>query len=390
MKKNNVLVTDAQMRTSLAVIRSLGKMGLQVTAGEKTYFTTGFFSKYCHKKLVYPSPEKDEKKFIECLLNVLKKDNYDVLFPVADACLQPIMNNYDVLSQYTKIALPRPEIFMQGYDKGNTLRIAEQYNIPHPKTIFFKKGDNLSAIREIIDFPVIIKPTISSGSRGMARCSNFQELTEKIQRLQTIHQNILIQEYIPNGGEFGVYTLFNSRSEPRALSVQRRLRSYPSSGGPSTLRETLRNETSEKSIAIAFTLLKAMQWTGVAMVEFRIDARDGIPKLMEVNSRFWGSLQLSILSGIDFPYLQYQVLTAGDIDPVMNYKEGIQCRWLLPGDILWYLTSPDKIKNFRKLMRFDVPDDILSWDDPGPTAGFFLATLRYLFDKDMWSFVLRR
>ena len=103
---------------------------------------------------------------------------------------------------------------------------------------------------------------------------------------------MLVQEYIPNGGELGVYTLFDNQSVPRALSVQRRLRSYPVSGGPSTLRETIRNDASRLATDIAFRLLTKMQWTGVAMVEFRIDARDGMPKLMEVNPRFWGSLQL--------------------------------------------------------------------------------------------------
>jgi predicted ATP-grasp superfamily ATP-dependent carboligase len=141
---------------------------------------------------------------------------------------------------------------------------------------------------------------------------------------------------------------------------------------------------------IAFKLLTQMQWTGVAMVEFRIDARDDIPKLMEVNPRFWGSLQLSILGGVDFPYLLYCMLMEKNMEPLTDYKEGIQCRWLLPGDILWYVTSPDKAKNVKELMRFDIPDDILSWDDPGPTFGFFAATMRYLCDKEMWNFVLRR
>jgi len=221
-------------------------------------------------------------------------------------------------------------------------------------------------------------------------CFSCNELKEKIQKASQKYGKILIQEYIPNGGELGVYTLYNLQSEPRAISVQKRLRSYPSTGGPSTLRETIRNESSELVTEIAFKLLNKMKWTGVAMVEFRIDARDGIPKLMEVNPRFWGSLQLSILSGIDFPYLLYCILMGEDIKPVMDYKDGIQSRWLLPGDILWYLTSPNKINNFKELMRFDIPDDILSWDDPGPVFGFSLATLRYLFDKEMWSFVLRR
>ena len=70
------------------------------------------------------------------------------------------------------------------------------------------------------------------------------------------------------------------------------------------------------------------------MVEFKKDPRDGQCKLMEINPRFWGSLELSVLSGVNFPYLLYRMETEGDIEPVIDYKEGIRCRWLLPGDIV--------------------------------------------------------
>ncbi len=45
----------------------------------------------------------------------------------------------------------------------------------------------------------------------------------------------------------------------------------------------------------------ALDWTGVAMVEFKLDARDGVAKLMEINGRFWGSLQLADRRGRRFP-----------------------------------------------------------------------------------------
>jgi predicted ATP-grasp superfamily ATP-dependent carboligase len=126
------------------------------------------------------------------------------------------------------------------------------------------------------------------------------------------------------------------------------------------------------------------------MVEFRIDARDGIPKLMEINPRFWGSLQLSILAGVDFPCLLYRMMIRGDVKPALHYEEGVRCRWLLPGDILWFMSSPRKLHNLREFLTFDTPDDIISKSDPGPTYGFMLATLRYLPSREMWKYVLRR
>ena len=58
------------------------------------------------------------------------------------------------------------------------------------------------------------------------------------------------------------------------------------------------------------------------MVEFKVDPRDGIPKLMEVNPRFWGSLQLAIVSGVDFPYLILKMARRESFEPILHYACG--------------------------------------------------------------------
>jgi hypothetical protein len=57
----SVLVTDGHFRKTLAVVRSLGRRGVPVTVGERTFLNTSFFSKYCAERLVYPS-KRDQKK----------------------------------------------------------------------------------------------------------------------------------------------------------------------------------------------------------------------------------------------------------------------------------------------------------------------------------------
>ena len=383
-----ILVTDAQMRSSLAVIRSLGKKGLDITAGENTRFATSFFSKYCQNRVVYPSPEK-EKVFVNYMLKLIKNHSYRAIFPVTDHTLMPMAEHKKEFSKYTILPIPDYETLIKGRDKEKTLKIAMENDISCPKTYFVDTLEDLETIKNKLEYPVIIKPRKSSGSRGLVLCTSQNDLIEKYKQIYAKYGPSLVQEYIPEGGdEIGVYTLFNFDSEPRAVVVQRRIRSYPISGGPSTLRETIK---SPELVKIAFKLLKIMEWQGVAMVEFKIDPRNNEPKLMEVNPRFWGSLQLSILAGMDFPYLLYKLAIEGDIKPVLNYKEGVMCRWLLPGDVLWFLSSSNKMKNLPEFLKFrDMNYDILSWDDPGPTFGFMLATARYLFDKRMWNHVLRK
>ena len=51
-----ILVTDGQMRQTLAVIRSLGKKGIKVMVGDSERISMGFFSKYTYKYIIYPDP----------------------------------------------------------------------------------------------------------------------------------------------------------------------------------------------------------------------------------------------------------------------------------------------------------------------------------------------
>jgi predicted ATP-grasp superfamily ATP-dependent carboligase len=373
------------MRSSLAIIRSLGKAGLDVTAGEETRIATGMFSKYCKHTLVYPEP-KNEDTFISSLLENIKTNDYKVIFPATDPTVVPIVKRKKEFSKYTIVPYPDYDTLQKATDKALTIKIALQNEIPCPDTIFPDSIDDIEKIKDAIQYPVVIKPRTSFGSRGITLCRSPEELVSKYPEVCALFGPSMVQEYIPNGGELGVYALFSFDSEPRAVTVQRRIRSYPISGGPSTFRESINYP---ELIETAFRLLKALKWTGIAMVEFRMDPRDNTPKLMEVNPRFWGSLHLSILSGVDFPYLLYKMVTEGDIKPVMNYQAGIKCRWVLPGDIFWYLSSPHKIKNLPQFLEI-TNDDILSFRDPGPTIGFTLASMRFMFDRDMWKFMLKK
>lgn len=383
-----VLVTDAQMRNSLAIIRSLGRRGLEVTGAEETRFATGFFSNYCKNKIVYPSPAKYPDEFADYLLNVVREGNYQVIFPVIDRTVIPVVKHKREFSKYTLVPFPDYEVVMKAMDKAETIRIAQESGIACPETYMVDSIEEIEAIQDELQFPVVIKPRRSCGSRGLTLCQSAEELALKYPAVVAAYGSCMIQEYIPPGGEeLGVYVLLNYDSELRAVTVQKRLRSYPVSGGPSTLRETIKRP---ELIEVALSLLKAFQYWGIAMVEFKVDPRDNQPKLMEINPRWWGSLQLSILSGVDFPHLLYRLMTEGDIEPTLDYEIGVKCRWLLPGDILWFLSANRKLQNLPKFLKYEQHDDIVSASDLGPTAGFLLSSLRFAFDKDMWKYTIRK
>jgi predicted ATP-grasp superfamily ATP-dependent carboligase len=242
-----------------------------------------------------------------------------------------------------------------------------------------------------IKFPLVIKPTRSSGSRGIVYVQKEENLMEDYLSVHRTYPFPMIQEFIPPGGQsYGAFLLFNRNAEPRAVFAHRRLREFPVKGGPSTFRESVHKP---ELIDMSVRLLKSINWYGVAMVEYKEDPRDGQCKMMEINPRFWGSLPLSIVAGVDFPYLLYKMVMEGDIEPVMDYPEGKRCRWLLPGDILHFIFNPKRFKlepsffDFSKNNRYD---DFISWKDPGPTLGFFIILLRNLFNINKWKHVFDR
>ena len=188
------------------------------------------------------------------------------------------------------------------------------WNITFPaqKHILSKNVGDVKKILDELTFPVILKPTESSGSKGLEYVIKKENLIETFEKTSQNFGETIIQELIPPGGEaYGFEGLFNKNSEPRAIFVHQRLREYPITGGPSTLRMGVKNE---EIAELGTRLLKNLGWYGIAMVEFKVDPRDNIPKLMEINPRFWGSLSLPVASGVDFPYLLCKMAMDGDID----------------------------------------------------------------------------
>jgi predicted ATP-grasp superfamily ATP-dependent carboligase len=139
---------------------------------------------------------------------------------------------------------------------------------------------------------------------------------------------------------------------------------YPSSGGPGIYNETTNNPAVREQ---AVELLRHLGWHGPAMVEFKVDSRDGTPRLMEINGRYWGTLDLAIRAGIDFPYLACRLAMDGDVDPIHNYRVGLKYRWPIPYGWLYVREQPRRWSAFWDFIRYDPAARSDIWlSDPWP------------------------
>ena len=384
-----VFVTDGHWRKTVAVVRSLGSRGLEVTVGESSRIATSFFSKYCHRRVVYPSVRRHPQAFLAFLRQELEKRKYDVLIPMEEETILLLAKHSEEFKRLVRLPVPSYHDLVKVRDKGWLLRHALKEGIPIPQTYFIEDIKDLEIAKEVIPPPWVIKPRVSSGAYGVAYVERAQELATKYTQVHNKFPFPLIQERIPQGGgAFGMAALLGEGGQLKALFVHKRLREYPVRGGPSTLRESVRHPQVEE---LGLRLLRSLGWSGVAMVEFKVDPRDGIPKLMELNPRFWGSLALAIHAGVDFPYLLYKMAMGEEFDPVLEYELGKRCRWLLPGDILHFLSNPGRFHLKPSFFQFrGMAYDILSRDDPLPALGRFLTLFGLLWDGDLRRLLQRR
>ena len=403
-----VFVTDGYWHKTLTVVRSLGEKGIDVTVGESTRLSTALFSRYAKRRVIYPSPKRRPEEFLDFLENELKKEKYDVLITPEESTLLLIAKNINRFEGLTRFPFAGHNLIAKASDKSEVVKIAKSRGIPVPETIFIQDINELERKTASITFPAVIKPRISSGSYGIKYVNpvrkdgvhgawlsngvnNKDELLSAYKEVHSKYPFPLIQEYIPQGGDaFGVSCLFDRGVKLKAVFVHKRLREYPITGGPSTLRESVVNDEVKE---LGVKLLSAMKWFGVAMVEFKVDPRDNKPKLMEINPRFWGSLPLAIYSGVDFPYLLYKMAMEEGFEAVTKYKTGIRSRYLLPGDIMHFISNPDRFNmkpSFFKFFDKNTRDDIISLKDPLPTIGRILSLLTLLYNKDMQRYLKER
>lgn len=373
-----VLVLDANQRSALAATRSLGKQGIVVFTAEEASSALAGSSRFSQQHFKYPSPGLFPDQFVEALAGLVKQHNIDILLPMTEMTTELLLTNKNVFPGTT---LPFPDIKTIDLlaNKCALMQMAEELGIPTPDTWYADNADSLPVDLDELSYPLVLKPGRSwmllqgKWKRAAVRFANNSSEARDILNSEPVFKAhpFLLQQHVTGHGE-GVFALYD-HGKPLAFFAHRRLREKPPHGGVSVLSESI--AVDPVLLSHARRLLDKVNWHGIAMVEFKVTP-DGTPYLMEVNTRFWGSLQLAVDAGVDFPWLLYQLASGNPPHAVDNYKTGIRLRWLL-GDLdNLYLTLRDKrysfgtklgaVRRFLTPSPFRTRHEINRWNDLAP------------------------
>jgi predicted ATP-grasp superfamily ATP-dependent carboligase len=339
IKMSRIFILDGHSCAALAFTRSLGRAGHQIFIGvDHNSFSAASFSRYSQRCFRYsPAPQQPEA-FAEEIISFCKREEIDLLIPMTDWTMVPISRVRDRFPAQCAVALPPEKAMFAAADKFQTVELARSLGIPIPRTELVSSVGELEQLTDL-SFPVVVKDrysirwTTQGGVAGSVRYAyDRDELAAIVNTRLEVVQDVLLQEFV-HGTGLGLAGLV-APAQLRIPFEWQRIREINPSGSASSARRSV--PLQDDMLKYSEKLLVALGFRGLAMVEFKRETKSGRAVFMEVNGRPWGSMQLSIFSGIDFPKLLVQSYAQNELPPEhINYKTGITCRWLL-GDLIHF------------------------------------------------------
>jgi predicted ATP-grasp superfamily ATP-dependent carboligase len=324
-----VLITDGEERSALAVVRSLGRAGYRVHVSAKRGRSLAATSRWAIGSLVTPDPLRASDQYVASISAYAASHDIEFVIPVTDASMVALLPARHRLGG-ARIPCGSLDSYRALSDKSALVDSASALGISVPPEVRLAWESRDEPLLDGVPLPAVVKPARSvAGEVGgrkkfvVHHVATVRELHETVRALPRAAFPLLIQQRIVGPG-VGVF-LLHWEGRLIAYFAHCRLREKPPSGGVSVYAESI--VVSDDLLERSRALLNASGWSGVAMVEYKLEQTSSTPYLMEVNGRFWGSLQLAIDAGVDFPRLLMDCALGRPSANLPPYRVGTRARW---------------------------------------------------------------
>jgi biotin carboxylase len=337
----NLLVTNTRNAQAYAIIRALRPYAQKIVVSMygANRLAAGLShaanSRLVDKRYFVPSPVEDwragriqrenterEEAYVQAVLRICDKEKIDTLFPSLDPHVYVFSKNKERFEiRGVLIPVPDYETVLTPLDKYRTALAAQEAGFPCPRTYLPESEDDLRRIAAELGFPLVIRPRFTLASRGMEIVSNFSQLSEKASRARKISGLPMIQEYIPGNKKQVFYIVLDKKGDlkvafcPKTWRLFMRLYRNSSSASESSPLHPYVNQVAR--------LVRRVGWWGGATVQTKIDARDGLPKLMEINPRLGTHLWYRTELGINEPLMCIKVARGEEVETAGDYPTGV-------------------------------------------------------------------
>lgn len=362
-----ILVSDPNSKIGLAVIRSLKMSKYHVEMFSHHKKTLCYYSKFCKKIHILPDYRNPnfEKKFI----NLIKMQKFDYIIPVQYKSFYYLSKIKKKILKYSKINCESHYNISKVSSKLFMKNLSSKIKINFLKNIKTLQISNFKLVKKKlknIEYPIVIKPKLEQGgsSNHVFYANNeidvFKILNKISKKLKLNIKDFIIQTKISGKGR-GFFSV-SKKGECSSFFQHERIREFPITGGRSVAAKSIYDKKLSK---IGKSIIKKLRWNGVMMLEFKYYNNDYY--LIEANPKFWGSLDLAVASGVNFPtdLINQKKLKNNK----QFYKIGLKYHWPFDGDLrvsikslrLFYSFIFDMLSPFCKSNVWFLKDPIVSF-----------------------------
>jgi len=349
-------------------------------------------SRYCSGVVEIRPARGRGEEYIHDLVSLIKTGRFDVVLPFSHIAVGVVCSVKDEIEKYARVPFPSFDVFMVCHDKERTVKRAQEAGVPTPRTWCPETLADVRRLATQISYPAVVKARMCSGvaqglriardPEGLARCYQQVSSTTSDCFIDSFGRP-LIQEFIP--GQIHDAVFLADHGDVRAGLTQVRRVTYPWGGGVGAVNTT----TSEpRLLALGKKMLEAVGWHGPTQCEFMRDDRDGEFKLLEVNPKFWGTLDLSIQAGVNFPLLACELAMGRTVSHVSRYRKRLTYRWILQNELFSVWQSPRRLHGFCQFVaRFFDTNTVTDFcvDDLGPGIRTLFQTFVAIARKQLAS-----
>lgn len=327
----NILIADWELKQTLSIIRHLWKEWHNIYLLWFVKISFSSLSKYCKKNIIFP--KYDDKKFLNKLLNTIKDYNIDLIIPVWTNSHKNLVPLKEKISKYAQMVTVDEKKLNFCLSKRNVYEYAENIWIKAPKTYYPQNFKEIKNIKNNISYPAVIKWLYEVWWNIVDYAKNKDEL-EKIYINLCNKYDITVKKWLPMIQEYitwqwcWFFAVYNNGKCWKTFQ-HLRIREMPPSWWYSVASESYKNKLVEKYWK---KLLDSLEWHWAAMVEFKLNNK-WEPVLIEINPKFWWSLDLALEAWVNFPGELLKIAKWEKVNYWKEYKYPLRFHWPLFGDV---------------------------------------------------------
>jgi predicted ATP-grasp superfamily ATP-dependent carboligase len=372
--------------TALGVLRAFARQGIPTFVHPDSRH-----EELRHSRWYRPLLEKDRDAPLEppsasALADALKRSKVEQAFLCAGSDeWQRIVSEFSESNNPRFISVVASRATLDTLqDKAALALLLERLGVPMPATRVIRTADDVADLPPTNDTFYFLKPTDSQrfqvrfGVKGF-RVRSATDARTRLDEILAAKLSAVLQEYIP--GSFTEHHFVDGYVDRagaiKALFARRRVRIYPPDFGNSSAMISIPLQQVCGAVESVRRVFDAVSYRGIFSAEFKRDPRDGLFKLLEINTRPWWFIDFAVRCGVDVCRMAYDDAQGQTVPAVSDYKVGATCIYpyydffavqplLRAGSLSFWRWASE-------LMRAYQP--VACWDDPLPgIAGFMHVT----------------